>query len=178
MGSLSSTRARPTTGFTGAQSFNLLGWGEDTDAIHNGLGRYQWLKSFDQRLDGEHTINLAVLPHPGDWRTAGFPHAALEYGMPPVAIQTDSHPGDLPSSLSLMHLSGPDCIATSIQVMADQLVCRLYSTAEERIFPEILTHGIQPAGLRLIQGESVSGLNPYQIGELLFSRTARDKASN
>ena len=30
---------------------NLLAWGEDTDAIHNGLGRDRWLKSFDQRFN-------------------------------------------------------------------------------------------------------------------------------
>ena len=153
---------------------NLLGWGEDTDAIHNGLGRSQWVKSFDQRLDGEHTINLAVLPHAGDWRTAGLPQAALEYGIPPVAIQSDSHPGDLPSSLALLQLTDPDCVATSIRVNAGHLVCRLFSTGKERIIPQTLTHEIQSAGLRLIQGKPVAGLNPYQIGELLYTRKYRN----
>ena len=53
--------------------FNLLAWGEQTDAIHNGLGRYQWLKSFDQRLDGRHQIQQAIYPHPGDWQAADVP---------------------------------------------------------------------------------------------------------
>jgi alpha-mannosidase len=151
--------------------FNLLAWGEDTDAIHNGLGRYQWLKSFDQRLDGLHTIQLAVMPHPGDWRAAGLPWAAQEYGMPPLALSTETHPGELPPSFSLLQLSDPACVATSIQIQAEQLICRLYSTAGTSASTQVDSQSIQAAGLRLIQGEWVNALSPYQIAELIFDRT-------
>ena len=139
---------------------NLLGWGEDTDAIHNGLGRYQWPKSFDQRLDGEHTINLAVMPHPGDWRTAAIPQAAQEYGMPPVAFQTDLHTGDLPSSLTLLRLTDPDCVATSIHSNAERLVCRLYSTGEKTISPEFPHPRNSTGSLALDAGRIGAGVKP------------------
>ena len=151
--------------------FNLLAWGEDTDAIHNGLGRYQWLKSFDQRLDGLHTIHLAVLPHAGDWRAAGLPRAAQDYGMPPIAINVEPHPGELPPSLSQFQLTDPACIATSVQIQAEQLVCRLYSTGETSATPQILNQSLRAVGLRLIQGEWVETLRSYQIGELIFDKT-------
>ena len=61
---------------------NLLAWGEDTDAIHNGLGRDRWLKSFDQRLNGSHRVESALYIHPGDWRTGGVVQAALAYRRP------------------------------------------------------------------------------------------------
>ena len=75
---------------------NLLAWGEDTDAIHNGLGRDRWLKSFDQRLNGSHRIESAVFVHPGNWQTGAVAEAALAYRFPPVVVSTGSHPGSLP----------------------------------------------------------------------------------
>ena len=155
----------------GRTLYNLLAWGEDTDAIHNGLGRYQWLKSFDQRVEGLHTIRLAVLPHAGDWRKAELPCAAQKFGMPPVVIQTKPHPGSLPASFSLLQLANSACVATATQVQADQLVCRLYSTSEASLAPKFSTRGIRAGGLRLLQGELVDDLSPYQIGECLFDKT-------
>ena len=161
----------PNHWMEGRTLYNLLAWGEDTDAIHNGLGRYQWLKAFDQRLDGEHTIQMAVMPHPGDWRAAGLPRAAQAYGMPPLAVKAQPHPGSLPSSLSLLELDDPACVATSVQVQARQLICRLYAPAETSAAESTVWPTLQAAGLRLIQGEKVEALAPYQIGELIFDKT-------
>jgi len=160
----------PNHWVSGNTLFNLLAWGEETDAIHNGLGRYQWLKSFDQRLDGRHTIELAVLPHAGDWRAAGLPRAAQAYGMPPIGIVTGSHPGSLPSSLTLLQLTDPDLVATSIQAQPERLICRLYPTGDKASSPLAATRGLQTAGMRLLRGGQAAELAPYQIGELILDR--------
>jgi hypothetical protein len=149
--------------------FNLIGWGEQTDAIHNGLGRYQWLKSFDQRLDGHHTIQHAIYPHPGDWRTADLPRAAREYGFPPAAYSTGAHPGKLPSTRTVIQLLDASIAATSVRTVDSQVVCRVYAPSGREATTRSATQGLQGAGLRLLSGEPVDGLQPFQVGDLHFN---------
>lgn len=148
--------------------FNLIAWGEQTDAIHNGLGRYQWLKSFDQRLDGHHTIHQAIYPHIGDWRAADIIRAARDYGSPPVAFPAGRQNGALPSSQSLIELVDPSISATSVQAVGDEIICRVYAAYGCNATAEAATRGLQSAGLRLINGSWVEVLHPYQIGELIL----------
>jgi alpha-mannosidase len=156
----------PTHWVTEGTLFNLIAWGEDTDAIHNGLGRYQWLKSFDQRLDGRHIIHQAVYPHAGDWRAADIPRAAREFGFPPVATLAKAHPGSLPPSLTVIQLTDPLMEATSVRTIEGQVACRVYAAYGREASAQAVTQGVQPAELRLISGDRISTLHPYQIGEL------------
>jgi len=149
---------------------NLLGWGEETDAIHNGLGHYQWLKSFDQRLDGKHVLKQSVLPHLGDWRTADLPREALALGMPPFGILTDSHPGDLHPSLSLLQLPNANNLTTSIQIQYEQLICRIYGAYGKVTKPEGFNDWLELSDIRLLQGDRVEEIGEYQIGELVYNR--------
>jgi alpha-mannosidase len=148
--------------------FNLIAWGEQTDAIHNGLGRYQWLKSFDQRLDGHHTIHLAIYPHTGDWRSADIPRAAREYGFPPVAYPANRQNGTLPSSQSLIELVDPSISTTSVRTIGDNIICRVFAGYGRDASTNGVTQGLRPVDLRLIDGSRVEKLHPYQIGELIL----------
>jgi alpha-mannosidase len=85
---------------SGGTLFNLIAWGEETDAIHNGLGRHRWLKSFDQRLNGTHTIQYALYPHPGDWKAADVTGAARDYGSPLEALRPAPHQERAPPGIS------------------------------------------------------------------------------
>jgi len=148
--------------------FNLIAWGEQTDAIHNGLGRYQWVKSFDQRLDGHHTIHQAIYPHMGDWRAADIPRAAREYGSPPVAFPARRQNGMLRSSHTLIELVDPSISTTSIHSAGNIIICRVYAAYGREATAEGVIQGLRTVGLRLIDGSRVEKLHPYQIGELIF----------
>jgi hypothetical protein len=147
---------------------NLLAWGEQTDAIHNGLGRYQWLKSFDQRLDGHHTLHQAIVPHMGDWRAAEIPRAAREYGSPLIAYNAIRQNGVLPSSQQLMSLVDPSISTTSVFTEGGKIICRVYAADGQEATPAGMAHGLQVVGLHLIDGSRVDKLQPYQIGKLSF----------
>lgn len=149
--------------------FNLLAWGEQTDAIHNGLGSYQWPKSFDQRLDGLHTIRHAVYPHPGDWGTADIPRAAREYGFQPVVYPALSHPGKLPPVRTVLDLLDASIAPTSIRTDEKRIICRVYAAYGQVATGLAVYQGLQQAALQLLSGEQVDHLQPYQIGELQFT---------
>ena len=48
-----------------------------------------------------HTFEYALAAGPGDWRTAGFPLAGLDYNRDLLAVETGLHDGPLPASASL-----------------------------------------------------------------------------
>lgn len=147
---------------------NLFAWGEDTDAIGNRMGSNLWLKSFDQRLRGSHTIHCALYPHTGDWRSADVIGAARSYGSPPVAYLADAHGGELPASLEVLTLKDPELVSTAVKVEGTDIVCRLYSVAEKTVNAEASMQGLQLAGFRTINGEEITQLQPFQIGELIL----------
>ena len=155
---------------TGTTLVNLFAWGQDTDAIGGRVGRRNWLKAFDQRLRGRHTIHGALYPHTGDWRTSGVIGVARSYGTPPVACLTDMHGGILPSSMEILRLADPEVVATALQVRDSDIVCRLYAATEEKTAVDVRMSGLQPAGLRSLSGEEVTELETYQIGELVLKR--------
>jgi hypothetical protein len=148
---------------------NLIAWGEETDAIHNGLGRHRWLKSFDQRLNGTHTIQYALYPHPGNWKAADVIGAARDYGSPFVALQAGCHPGALPPARNILTLKDPALTASALFVRGSQGVCRAYAGYGERASGEVEAQGISLDGLHSLSGAEIPWLEPFQIGELLFS---------
>ena len=150
--------------------FNLLAWGEDTDAIHNGLGRNRWLKSFDQRLNDSHTINSAIYIHTGDWQTGGVAPAAQAYNQPPLAFLTHSHTGSLPAHAELLQLTDPDLIPTAVFCRDDQVVCRAVNLGSESVRGETNLDELRKIAFKTIAGQPTTSLSPYQIGELVFAR--------
>jgi hypothetical protein len=146
----------------------LIAWGEDTDAIHNGLGRDRWLKSFDQRLNGSHRIESAIYVHTGDWRVGNVAQAALAYTHPPVATLTGSHAGALPTESNIMRLAESDLIATAVFTRNEQVVCRVFSTGEQITEVHTYLDGLREEAFHSIRGEAISNLAPFQIGELVF----------
>jgi hypothetical protein len=153
--------------------FDLLAWGEDTDAIHNGLGRNRWLKSFDQRLNGSHTINSALYIHSGDWQAGGVATAVLAYNHPPLPVLTDSHAGSLPLEADILHLGEPGLIASAVFCRDDQVICRAYNAGNQSVQGESHLDGLRNITLQTIAGKSTSSLSPYQIGEIIFTLKGR-----
>jgi hypothetical protein len=149
---------------------NLFAWGEHTEAIGSRMWRHNWLKAFDQRLRGTHTIRAALYPHAGNWRVANVIGEARSYGTPPVAYLADSHRGRLPEQLAIMNLSDPEIAATAVKFEDKQLICRLYSVKQENAPLEVAVQNLQLQGLRSIAGQPIDQLAPFQIAELLCTR--------
>ena len=149
---------------------NLLAWGEDTDAIGNRLGVGRWPKTFDQRLNGRHTIHAAVYPHAGDWRAADVAGVARAFNDPPLAFVAAGARGSLPPSLEVFELLGADLHATALTVEAGQVVCRLYSTGEQPQAVGLRLSRLRPVGLAALTGEPLAQLGPFQIAHLQLER--------
>jgi alpha-mannosidase len=145
---------------------NLFAWGEHTDAIGNRLDLVRWPKCFDQRLRGRHVIHTAVYPHSGDWRSADVIGVARSYGTPLSAVQTERHAGPLPRQCTLLKLTDAELVATSVQVEADELLCRLYSIKPQRTALAAELHGLRVVGLQSIAGQALQEIGPFQIAHL------------
>lgn len=145
---------------------NLFAWGEFTEAIGSRLWRQNWLKAFDQRLRGTHTIHSALYPHAGDWRSADVIGVARSYGASPVAYLTDRHRGDLPPSKDVLLLRSQDVVSTAVKVEDSKIVCRVYSVGKKAAPVRARARDMQLVGLRTLNGEAVTNLKPFQIGQL------------
>ncbi len=147
---------------------NLFAWGEDTDGIGNRMGANRWPKAFDQRLRGTHIVRSALVPHAGDWRSADLVDLARNYGTPPLAHVTDAHGGDLSASGAILALQAPGLAATATKVEGSDIICRLYSVAEEDVDVSLEMEGLSVSALRAIGGGEIEVLTPFQIGELIL----------
>jgi len=152
--------------------FNLLAWGQDTDLIGNRLGHTRWLKAFDQRLRGAHTIQHRIVPHVGTWREADVIGFARAFNAPPLAVLAGSHGGPLPSELTLCTLLDPSISATSVRAEGGRILFRVVANYGERAAPGLDSPALRLAGLRTLDGTNVDHLEPYQIGEIACERSA------
>ena len=147
---------------------NLFAWGEHTDAIGNRLDYVRWPKCFDQRLNGKHTIRTAVLPHAGDWRSAGLVSAARSFNTPPMAFETEPHAGELPTQITLWAVADPDLASTAIKVVDDSMQVRLYSLKEYPTTIPVNLDGIQITNIEDLVGREIDKISPFQIVHLFL----------
>lgn len=152
---------------------NLFAWGEHTDAIGNRLDMVRWPKCFDQRLNGRHAIQAAVLPHSGDWRSAGLIGVSRGFNQPPMALAVDPHPGELPAERTLMSLDDPEIAATAVRVEDGAILTRMYSVKESpsRLEPQL--DGVRVAGMEALTGETLDRIGPFQIARLRLALTGQ-----
>ena len=62
-----------------------------------------------------HTFEYALAAGPGDWRTAGFPLAGLDYNRDLLAVQTGLHDGPLPASASLLSVEPATAVLSALK---------------------------------------------------------------
>ena len=148
---------------------NLFAWGENTDAIGNRMGLERWPKTFDQRLDGCHTIRYSIYPHPGDWRTGKVIQMARSVTQPPLPFLNEGHSGGkLPPQIDLFQIENPDHIATAVKVENSDLLCRLYSVSSQTEPVGIQSEKYVIKEITTIAGKPTGVLSPFQIGEIIL----------
>lgn len=90
---------------------------------------------------GVHEFSYALLPHPGDWRDGGIARRAESFGMKPLVVLTDRHPGPWPGSKEFLTVSSPHATATVLKMAEKEeaLVLRLVELAGREIAGEVRT---------------------------------------
>jgi len=111
---------------------------------------------------GIHEFTYALLPHAGDWREGDVARRAESFGMPPLAVLTDAHPGRWPGSREFLSVSSPHVSATAVKVgeSGDALAVRL-----------VELHGAAASGevvCPLLEKPFAFKLGPCQIKTILL----------
>jgi alpha-mannosidase len=78
-------------------------------------GSWDRIEFLDQ---GTHRFRYALLPHPGDWRSANSTRHAEEFNQPAIAMLDTFHPGPLPASGSFVEAK-PDTVVVSALKLAE-----------------------------------------------------------
>jgi alpha-mannosidase len=76
------------------------------------------------------TLNYAVVPHTGDWRSALPWRVGLELNNPLIVRTAAPHPGDLPAKWGLLDVSGDDVVVSALKPSkAGSVTLRVYEAA-------------------------------------------------
>ena len=145
---------------------NLFAWGEETEAIGSRMWRQNWLKCFDQRLTGSHTIRAALLPHAGDWRSAHIVTAARGFGAEPLSIPCGAQDGHLPPAETILSMRSPGACVTAVFPSESELRCRMYNAGPGLLAPRYAAKRFSRGQLFSLKGERLKSLRPFQIGEM------------
>jgi alpha-mannosidase len=81
---------------------------------------------------GKHTFSYSILPHHGDWDEARVWKQAHAFAVPLIAVQTESHSGDLPLRHGFLSISHDELIVSAVKKAEDSnlLVVRFYNTTD------------------------------------------------
>ena len=111
--------------------------------------RYDWV---DQ---GYQEFTVALLPHLGDWRESDLIQQARGLNLPLVPITMHAHPGQLPTSDSLMRLEGDELELTALKPAED---------GEGFVVRVADKHGRGGEGTLVWQGRSFGiSLQPFEV---------------
>ena len=71
-----------------------------------------------------HTFEYALAAGPGDWRSAGFPLAGVDYNHDLLACETGLHDGPLPATASLAAADPPTAVLSALKPLRQSAVSR------------------------------------------------------
>jgi alpha-mannosidase len=100
-------------------SYGFIGGYEPGVGSDTGLG-----------IGNKYTLDYALVPHAGDWRSAAPWRAGMEFNNPLIAHTAASHTGDLPAQWGLVQVSSDDVVTSALKPGKDgTVVLRLYEAA-------------------------------------------------
>lgn len=128
-------------------------------------------------LDVERTFHYALVPHAGDWRTAGVYREAQEFNNPLVTRPLAQHAGTLPNRLGLVQISHPNVVLSALKPGPDgSAILRVYeATGRTTAGVKVKLHaGIKSVDetnllegpgkkLRVTENTMSFDLHPYEI---------------
>jgi alpha-mannosidase len=87
---------------------------------------------YNYQDQGRQTFSYQLIPHSGQWRTAGIVHAAAELTQPATVSYESFHSGRLPASMSFASASSDSVVLTVLKQSEDdptRFVVRAYESA-------------------------------------------------
>jgi alpha-mannosidase len=100
-------------------SYSFIGGYEPGVGSDTGLG-----------IGSKYTLNYAVMPHSGDWRSAVPWRAGIELNNPLIVRTVAPHPGDLPAKWGLVEVPSEDIVTSALKLGSDgTVVLRVYEAA-------------------------------------------------
>jgi alpha-mannosidase len=77
-----------------------------------------------------YTLDYALLPHSGDWRSAQLWRAGMEFNNPLIVRTVASHPGELASKWGLLDVSADNVVVSALKPgQAGTVILRVYEAA-------------------------------------------------
>ncbi len=117
---LSADKAGMTSGDYGVSLLNNSKYGYDTKDNVMRLSLLRSPKWPDPTQDmGKHTIDYALYPHKGDWKSANTVQKGWEYNEPLIAEVNSVHPGSLLLSNSFIKLDEDNLVITTVKKAED-----------------------------------------------------------
>ncbi|HKI79976.1 MAG TPA: glycoside hydrolase family 38 C-terminal domain-containing protein [Ignavibacteriaceae bacterium] len=105
-----------TSGDYGVSLLNNSKYGYDTKDNVMRLSLLRSPKWPDPTQDmGKHTIDYALYPHKGDWKSANTVQRGWEYNEPLIASMNSIHPGNLPLNKSFIKLNEDNLVLTTVK---------------------------------------------------------------
>jgi alpha-mannosidase len=100
-------------------SYGFIGGYEPGVGSDTGLG-----------IGSKYTLNYALVPHAGDWRSAAPWRAGMEFNNPLIVRTVSSHTGSLPAKWGLVEVSGQDVVVSDLKPGSNgTAVLRVYEAA-------------------------------------------------
>lgn len=109
-----------TSGDYGVSLLNNSKYGYDTKDNVMRLSLLRSPKWPDPTQDmGMHTIDYALYPHKGSWKTSNTVQRGWEYNEPLIAVMNSVHPGKLPLENSFVQLAEDNLVLTTVKKAED-----------------------------------------------------------
>jgi len=81
-------------------------------------------------IGGKYTLNYALIPHTGDWRSADPWRAGLEFNNPLITRTVAPHSGELPANWGLVEVSSENVVTSALKPGKDgSVILRVYEAA-------------------------------------------------
>jgi alpha-mannosidase len=104
------------------------------------------------QLAGEHTFELALFPHAGDWRSARVHDVAERFAYPLRATALRAHPGSLPAANELLLLSPASVQLSALHRNGGSTIVRVYNASPEPVDARIAVGAPLRAGRAALVG--------------------------
>ena len=125
-------------------SYGFIGGYEPGVGSDTGLG-----------LGAKYSLNYALVPHTGDWRSAAPWRAGMEFDNPLIVRTAAAHAGDLPAKWGLVELSGEDVVTSALKPGPNgTVVLRVYEAV-----------GRANKGVRAMWGDRISQVHEANLIE-------------
>jgi alpha-mannosidase len=134
-------------------------------------------------IGGKYTLNYAIVPHTGDWRSAAPWRTGMEFNNPLIARSAATHGGVLPAKWGLVEVSNANVVTSALKAGRDgSVVLRVYEAAGKpshvvRAKWGVPVEQVHEANLIEDSGEQISAqrdsftfdLKPYEIKTFTLS---------